>query len=82
MAQTMTDKFSSIADFFAFDKKKYTMEDFFTDVNTFINQFQVQNKKMCKPLIKFGYKVEFGILPCNLLCRLQHCSSASSLPSH
>ena len=41
MAQTMTDKFSAIADFFSFDKKKYTMEDFFTDVNTFIKQFQV-----------------------------------------
>ncbi|XP_037088136.1 protein diaphanous-like isoform X2 [Pollicipes pollicipes] len=40
MAQTMTERFASIADFFAFDQKKYTMEDFFGDISTFIKQFQ------------------------------------------
>ncbi|XP_037070758.1 protein diaphanous-like [Pollicipes pollicipes] len=40
MSQKMSQLFSRIAEYFVFDKQKYVMEDFFGDVNTFIQHFQ------------------------------------------
>ncbi|KAF0298551.1 Protein diaphanous [Amphibalanus amphitrite] len=40
MAEKMSELFSKIADYYVFDKQKYVMEDFFGDVNTFVNHFQ------------------------------------------
>ena len=41
MYKKMTSLFQSTAKYFAFDPKKYTMEEYFTDVKTFIEAFNV-----------------------------------------
>ena len=41
MCQKMSSLFEDIAKYYTFDPKKYTMEEFFGDIKTFIDQFQV-----------------------------------------
>ena len=41
MHKKMQSLFTDTANYFSFDPKKYTMEDFFTDLKTFIKQFTV-----------------------------------------
>lgn len=45
MAKRMTNLFQEIAKYFAFDPKKYPMEEFFRDIKTFCIQFSVSVKK-------------------------------------
>jgi len=42
MYKKMTTMFQNTAKYFAFDPKKYTMEEFFTDLKTFIESFNVR----------------------------------------
>ena len=42
MYKKMTSLFQATAKYFAFDPKKYTMEEYFTDVKTFIDSFSVR----------------------------------------
>jgi len=37
----MTTTFQDIAKYFSFDPQKYTMEEFFTDLKTFVDSFNV-----------------------------------------
>lgn len=41
MYKKMTNLFHSTAKYFAFDPKKYTMEEFFTDLKAFVENFNV-----------------------------------------
>lgn len=41
MYKKMTSLFQSTAKYFAFDPKKYTMEEYFTDIKTFIESYNV-----------------------------------------
>ena len=41
MCKKMTSLFQETAKYFAFDPKKYTMEEYFTDVKTFIEAYNV-----------------------------------------
>jgi diaphanous 2 len=43
MYKKMTLLFQDTAKYFAFDPKKYTMEEYFTDVKTFIEAFNVSD---------------------------------------
>lgn len=45
MASKMSELFSDIAKYFAFDPKKYTMEEFFADLKKFCQQFTVSRNK-------------------------------------
>jgi len=42
MYKKMTTMFQNTAKYFAFDPKKYTMEEFFTDLKSFIDSFNVR----------------------------------------
>lgn len=41
MAQKMDTLFDGLADYFVFDKQKYSLEEFMTDIKTFKDQFKV-----------------------------------------
>jgi len=41
MYKKMTTMFQNTAKYFAFDPKKYAMEEFFTDLKTFVDSFNV-----------------------------------------
>jgi Formin Homology 2 Domain len=41
MYKKMTSLFQETAKYFAFDPKKYTMEEYFTDIKTFIEAYNV-----------------------------------------
>jgi hypothetical protein len=41
MCKKMSQLFQATAKYYAFDPKKYTMEEFFADLRTFISQFKV-----------------------------------------
>lgn len=41
MYKKMTMKFQNTAKYFSFDPKKYTMEELFTDLKTFVHSFNV-----------------------------------------
>ncbi len=41
MMKKMTTLYSNTAKYYAFDKKKYTMDEFFGDIKTFLQQFKV-----------------------------------------
>ena len=41
MSQKMSTLFKAMSKYLTFDPKKYTMDEFFGDVNTFIKQFTV-----------------------------------------
>jgi hypothetical protein len=43
MCKKMSQLFQDTAKYYAFDPKKYTMEEFFADMRTFINQYKVHN---------------------------------------
>ena len=43
MYKKMTSMFQNTAKYFAFDPKKYTMEEFFTDLKAFIESFNVSS---------------------------------------
>lgn len=42
MFQNMESLFSDLAEYYAFDKQKYTLEEFFTDLKTFVDSFNVR----------------------------------------
>jgi hypothetical protein len=42
MAQKMDELYSQLADFFVFDKQKYTLEEFMGDMKQFKDQFKVR----------------------------------------
>ena len=46
MSKKMVSLYSEVADYFSFDTKKYTMDEFMTDIQTFIKQFQVGCKSV------------------------------------
>lgn len=41
MHTKMVQLYESLAEYYVFDVKKYTLEEFFTDINNFIKQFDV-----------------------------------------
>lgn len=41
MFQKMENLYTDLADYYAFDKQKYTLEEFFTDLKTFMENFYV-----------------------------------------
>lgn len=41
MSKKMSSLFQSVSKYYAFDPKKYTMEEFFGDIKTFLSQFKV-----------------------------------------
>ena len=45
MVKKINQLFKDTAKYFAFDPKKYTMEEFFGDLKTFCDQFNVSMKK-------------------------------------
>ena len=48
MAQKMDTLYSSLAEYFVFDKQKYSLEEFMSDIKKFKDQFKVSFKKFIK----------------------------------
>ena len=46
MASKMSSLFADTAKYFAFDPKKYAMEDFFSDLKAFCTQFTVSDQSV------------------------------------
>ena len=55
MFKKMTSLFASTAKYFTFDPKKYTMEEFFGDLKTFIKQYHVSKDFVAKELPSIYY---------------------------
>jgi len=46
MGKKMEKVYQDLAEYFVFDPQKYTLDEFFTDVKTFKDSFQVNNKPL------------------------------------
>ena len=47
MGSKMDSLYTDLAEYFAFDKQKYTLEEFFGDIKLFMDQFKQVRKKNC-----------------------------------
>ena len=56
MFKRMSTLFSDMAKYYAFDPKKYTLDEFMGDIKTFIEQFKVSQKNFSFYSIKWKQK--------------------------
>ena len=51
MGKKMEKVYQDLAEYFVFDPQKYTLDEFFTDVKTFKDSFQVNNKQLSSSFV-------------------------------